>query len=472
MRLQMKMSCILEELRTYLDPALLTICTIPYNMMVDQKSREMNDRVRNLNEIIRQIHQRSVFPVRLFDVASRIEHSLPDDASSDCIHFDKPRGMDWLNVVLQRHIKLLESDMLETGQFTFGPTAIPPFFAARPLSDRLGGRTDSRESSRSSRSRQLGATPMEGEEAESPTSQSSVVSTVEVVDNKKTERPGEASKARNLERVKDLGLEDLALSQELAELLGLKNVLHEDLSRHHCVDWLKAHKAHFSRAKALETADLKGIPQKSIMGPVNYKPLKQLGSPCLILEPPKHRTSMARITAAIPAQLRLVGKLLEPKSIGIPDTGYMGPKLAEDPRYGRSCETSQLTKTLAVYDRSDPGAARAIIMAGSDFEGTSPKLFWPKTLVYMLPGAELNQLLALVVAIQSETPCEPELLLFAGMNDHLHAAGLLEHENLSRHHCVDWLKAHEAHFSRAKTLKTAYLKGLLKEIQGAGICRF
>ena len=36
-------------------------------------------------------------------------------------------------------------------------------------------------------------------------------------------------------------------------------------------------------------------------------------------------------------------------------------------------------------------------------------------------------MLTLVEAIKSETPCEPELLLFAGMNDHLHAAGLLEH---------------------------------------------
>ena len=35
-------------------------------------------------------------------------------------------------------------------------------------------------------------------------------------------------------------------------------------------------------------------------------------------------------------------------------------------------------------------------------------------------------MLTLVVAIKSEMPCEPELLLFAGKNDHLHAAGLLE----------------------------------------------
>ena len=44
-------------------------------------------------------------------------------------------------------------------------------------------------------------------------------------------------------------------------------------------------------------------------------------------------------------------------------------------------------------------------MAGLDFEGTSPKLFWSETLVYSLPGAELNQLLTLLVAIKSEMPC-------------------------------------------------------------------
>ena len=119
--------------------------------------------------------------------------------------------------------------------------------------------------------------------------------------------------------------------------------------------------------------------------------------------------------------------ILYPKNMELPDAAYGGPKLAKNPRYGKPCGSSQLAKTLAVYDRSDPRAARVIIVVGSDFERTSPKLFWPETLVYPLPGAGLNQMLALVVAIKSEAPCEPELLLFAGMNDHLHAAGLLEH---------------------------------------------
>ena len=261
---------------------------------------------------------------------------------------------------------------------------------------------------------------MEAEEAESSTPQSSMVSSVVVVDDKRMER-------RYLERIKELDLEDLECRQEFAEVLGLKDVSHEDLSQHHCVDWLKAHEAHFSRARMMETADLTGIRLKSIMRPINYRPLKLLGSPGLIVEPPKHRTCIARIRVASPAQLRVVDKLLVPREMGLPDAAYEGAKLANDPRCGKPCGNAQVVKIVAVYDRSDPGAARVVIVAGSDFEGTSPKLFWPETLVYLLPGAELNQMLTLVVAIKSEMPCEPVLLLFAGMNDHLHAAELLEH---------------------------------------------
>ena len=120
------------------------------------------------------------------------------------------------------------------------------------------------------------------------------MSSVVVVDSKKkAEGPGEASRAQYLERVKDLDLEDLACRQDLVEVLGLKSLSHEDLSKHYCVDWLKVHEAHFSQAK--KAADLTGISKESIMGPVNYMPLKELGSPGLIVEPAKHRTSIARI---------------------------------------------------------------------------------------------------------------------------------------------------------------------------------
>ena len=75
---------------------------------------------------------------------------------------------------------------------------------------------------------------MEAEEATSSTPQSSVVSSVVVVESKRVERPAETSRSRYLEKVKELDLEDLECRQELAEALGLKRVSHEELSRHQC----------------------------------------------------------------------------------------------------------------------------------------------------------------------------------------------------------------------------------------------
>ena len=151
---------------------------------------------------------------------------------------------------------------------------------------------DSRDSSRNSRTKLPGAEPMEAEEATSSTPQGSVISSVVVAEKKKPERPAETSRSRYVEKVKELDLEDLECRLELAKALGLERVSHEDLGRHQCVDWLKAHETHFSRAKMMETADLTGIPTKLVMGPINYRPLKSLGSPRLVVEPPKHRTSM------------------------------------------------------------------------------------------------------------------------------------------------------------------------------------
>ena len=61
-----------------------------------------------------------------------MEDSLLENSSSDGIHFDKPRGTEWLNGVFPRHINFLESDLVETGQFTFGLPPIPSFSQPGP----------------------------------------------------------------------------------------------------------------------------------------------------------------------------------------------------------------------------------------------------------------------------------------------------------------------------------------------------
>ena len=60
------------------------------------------------------------------------------------------------------------------------------------------------------------------------------------------------------------------------------------------------------------------ILRNSILGPVNYRPLRELGRPGLIVEPPKHPTSIARIRVAIPAQLKAVENFLSRKVWGFP----------------------------------------------------------------------------------------------------------------------------------------------------------
>ena len=211
-RLPEKVSFILEEKRTCLDPTVLTIFMVPYKMMQDQNALNMNERVCHIIDIKREEQKKSILPLSLLDVAWMMEISLPDNSSSDGIHFDKPKGTEWLNGVFQKHVNSRESDLLEAGQFTFGPPPRPSFFSIRQVSDQEGEEIDSRSSSVSSRSGQPSCTTLGNDVTESSMRQSSVVSSVVSVEKDKTVRtsagrPGEAWKARYREQVRELDLE-------------------------------------------------------------------------------------------------------------------------------------------------------------------------------------------------------------------------------------------------------------------------
>ena len=170
-------------------------------MKFDQHALEMNEKVRNLNGVIREIHRKNVLPIRLLDVAERMEQAgFPEDTSSDGIHFDRPRGSEWLNDVFQGHINALEADLVETAQFTLGPPPNPPFLASRALSSRLGPRVDTRDSSRSNQARLPSATPMDSEEVTSSTPPGSAISSVVVAESKRVERPMETARLSILRR--------------------------------------------------------------------------------------------------------------------------------------------------------------------------------------------------------------------------------------------------------------------------------
>ena len=48
-------SCILQEARIYSDPTILTTFTVPYHMMEDDNRVSMNERMRHINGVIREI---------------------------------------------------------------------------------------------------------------------------------------------------------------------------------------------------------------------------------------------------------------------------------------------------------------------------------------------------------------------------------------------------------------------------------
>ena len=127
-QLQEKVSCLLQEARILLDLTKLTNCTVPYKMVIDDNELSMNERLRLINGIILEIQRSSILPLRLLDVFHMMKDYLLVGCSADGIHFDRPKGAEWLNQVVQRHINNLESDLLETGQINFGPTPRPLFF--------------------------------------------------------------------------------------------------------------------------------------------------------------------------------------------------------------------------------------------------------------------------------------------------------------------------------------------------------
>ena len=78
-----------------------------------------------------------------------------------------------------------------------------------------------------------------------------------------------------------------------------------------------------------------------------------------------HRTSIARIRLATPAQLRVVDKLLEPKEMKLPDAAYKGTKLADDPRYGKPCGSAQLAKSDHRDGIGFRGNVSQVVLAGN-----------------------------------------------------------------------------------------------------------
>ena len=109
-RLADKVACLMEE-RVKFDLEVLTICTVPFNMLLDQNGIDMNKRV-----IIRGIHSNCCSLLSLMDIAAEMNISLPPNSSRDGIHFDHQPREEWLNFRFQQHVDELKRNLIQNGR--------------------------------------------------------------------------------------------------------------------------------------------------------------------------------------------------------------------------------------------------------------------------------------------------------------------------------------------------------------------
>ena len=80
---------------------------------------------------------------------------------------------------------------------------------------------------------------------------------------------------------------------------------------------------------------------------------------------------------------------------------------------------------FAAYDKAEMRKAKIMVVASSDFVYASKFLFWPD--VIMLPPVKLDlmQYASMAIGVQRQTEMDPIIIVFAGINDHLHSRGFL-----------------------------------------------
>ena len=66
---------------------------LPYNMQYKDNGLNLNERVRCIKSAMLEIQLTSIRLLRLLDMAQMMEDSVPDEFSTDGIHFDRPRPL-------------------------------------------------------------------------------------------------------------------------------------------------------------------------------------------------------------------------------------------------------------------------------------------------------------------------------------------------------------------------------------------
>ena len=80
---------------------------------------------------------------------------------------------------------------------------------------------------------------------------------------------------------------------------------------------------------------------------------------------------------------------------------------------------------FAAYDPLDIKNAKYLIVASSDYLYTPRSLFWPDLIFLTAPKLNWGQAKGMAISVQRNVSPDPQVIIIAGSNDHLHSRGLL-----------------------------------------------
>ena len=96
----------------------------------------------------------------------------------------------------------------------------------------------------------------------------------------------------------------------------------------------------------------------------------------------------------------------------------------DDRRY-RGLKIPMGDSLFAAYDPLDIKNAKYLIVASSDHLYTPRSLLWPGVIFLTAPTLDWGQAVGMAISVQRNVSMDPQVMIIAGYNDHLHSRGLL-----------------------------------------------
>ena len=94
-------------------------------------------------------------------------------------------------------------------------------------------------------------------------------------------------------------------------------------------------------------------------------------------------------------------------------------------RYGGLKAIKKDGTIFAAYDKAEMRKATILVVASSDFVYISKSLFWPDVIMLTAVDLHLMQSVSMAIGVKRQTDMNPNTIVFAGINDHLHSRGFL-----------------------------------------------